>query len=290
MFSVPRMEEEGGIVKESAVPEQPKFHTNVREQAPPETGILNTVLILLANIFVIVTFPISICFCLKVVNEYERAVIFRLGRCIAGGAQGPGIFFVNPCIDEYIEVDYRTISFDVPPQELLTKDHVSIAVDAVVYYRVVDAVMSVINIDNYAYAVKLLGASILRNNLGTRELSEVLTAREDISNQMLVTLDEATDPWGIKVERVEIKDVRLPQSMQRAMAAEAEASRSAKAKVIEAEGEQLASLALRDAADVMMKSPAAIQLRYLQTLTNIAAERNSTIIFPVPISFINKFA
>ncbi|XP_072176872.1 mechanosensory protein 2-like [Diadema setosum] len=238
---------------------------------------------------VLVTFPFSLFFCLKVVQEYERAVIFRMGRLLPGGAKGPGIFFILPCIDNYVKVDLRTVSFDVPPQEVLSKDSVTVAVDAVVYYRVHNPTISITNVENAQRSTRLLAATTLRNVLGTKTLGEMLTDRESISSQMQSVLDEATDPWGVKVERVEIKDVRLPVQLQRAMAAEAEAAREARAKVIAAEGEQNASRALKEAAEVLCESPAALQLRYLQTLNTISAEKNSTIIFPLPIDLLTGF-
>jgi len=240
-------------------------------------------------LLIAVTFPFSLCACIKVVQEYERAVIFRLGRLLSGGAKGPGLFFIVPCMDSYTKVDLRTVSFDVPPQEVLTRDSVTVAVDAVVYYRVNNATMSITNVEDSNRSTRLLAATTLRNVLGTKNLSEILSDREHISSTMQVSLDEATDPWGIKVERVEVKDVRLPVQLQRAMAAEAEASREARAKVIAAEGEQKASRALKEAADVMIQSPAALQLRYLQTLNTISAEKNSTIIFPLPIDMLAGF-
>ncbi|KAG1660233.1 Mechanosensory protein 2 [Nymphon striatum] len=224
-----------------------------------------------------------------VVQEYERAVIFRLGRLVKGGARGPGIFFIIPCIDTYCKVDLRTVSFDVPPQEILSKDSVTVAVDAVVYYRISNATIAISNVEDYGHSTRLLAATTLRNVLGTKNLSEILSERETISHTMQSTLDEATDPWGVKVERVEIKDVRLPVQLQRAMAAEAEAAREARAKVIAAEGEQRASRALKEAADVMAESSGALQLRYLQTLNTISAEKNSTIVFPIPIDFLSGF-
>lgn len=217
-------------------------------------------------------------------------VIFRLGRLLKGGARGPGIFFIIPCIDTYCKVDLRTVSFDVPPQEILSKDSVTVAVDAVVYYRISNATIAVSNVEDYGRSTRLLAATTLRNVLGTKNLSEILSEREAISHIMQSSLDEATEPWGVKVERVEIKDVRLPVQLQRAMAAEAEAAREARAKVIAAEGEQKASKALRNAAEVIAVSPQAIQLRYLQTLNSIAAEKNSTIVFPLPIDFISCFS
>ncbi|XP_067661987.1 band 7 protein AGAP004871-like isoform X2 [Haliotis asinina] len=252
-------------------------------------GCCGYVLYFLSLIVIVCTFPFSLCLCMKVVQEYERAVIFRLGRLVSGGAKGPGLFFIIPCMDSYTKVDLRTVSFDVPPQEVLTRDSVTVAVDAVVYYRVQNATMSITNVEDSNRSTRLLAATTLRNVLGTKNLSEILSERESISHLMQSSLDEATDPWGVKVERVEVKDVRLPVQLQRAMAAEAEAAREARAKVIAAEGEQKASRALKEAADVITESPAALQLRYLQTLNTISAEKNSTIIFPLPIDLLQSF-
>ncbi|XP_046560825.1 band 7 protein AGAP004871-like isoform X4 [Haliotis rubra] len=252
-------------------------------------GCCGYVLYFLSLIAIACTFPFSLCLCMKVVQEYERAVIFRLGRLVTGGAKGPGLFFIIPCMDSYTKVDLRTVSFDVPPQEVLTRDSVTVAVDAVVYYRVQNATMSITNVEDSNRSTRLLAATTLRNVLGTKNLSEILSERESISHLMQSSLDEATDPWGVKVERVEVKDVRLPVQLQRAMAAEAEAAREARAKVIAAEGEQKASRALKEAADVITESPAALQLRYLQTLNTISAEKNSTIIFPLPIDLLQSF-
>lgn len=238
---------------------------------------------------IIITVPFSLCLCVKVVTEYERAVIFRLGRLRKGGSKGPGIFTVIPCIDTYRCVDLRTVSFDVPPQEILSKDSVTISVDAIVMICVVDSQRALLTVDDYSHSTRLLAATTLRNVLGTKNLAEILSERETISHIMQTSLDDATDPWGVKVERVEIKDVRLPVQLQRAMAAEAEAAREARAKVIAAEGEQKASHSLKEAALVIQESPSALQLRYLQTLTSISAEKNSTIIFPIPVDIISAF-
>uniref|UniRef100_A0A158R5A9 PHB domain-containing protein n=1 Tax=Syphacia muris TaxID=451379 RepID=A0A158R5A9_9BILA len=251
-------------------------------------GICGWLLTILSYFIVFITLPFSACACIKVVQEYERAVVFRLGRLMAGGTRGPGIFFIIPCIDSYRKVDLRVVSFDVPPQEILSKDSVTVAVDAVVYFRISNATISVVNVEDASRSTKLLAQTTLRNILGTRTLAEMLSDREAISLQMQATLDEATDPWGVKVERVEIKDVRLPMQLQRAMAAEAEAARDARARVIAAEGEQNASHALSEAAAVIAESPSAIQLRYLQTLNSISAEKNSTIIFPFPMELIRS--
>ncbi|XP_062579629.1 band 7 protein AGAP004871-like [Saccostrea cucullata] len=252
-------------------------------------GCCGSILMIMSFFLVIVTFPFSLFFCIKVVQEYERAVIFRLGRLLSGGSKGPGIFFVLPCIEGYTKVDLRTVSFDVPPQEILTNDSVTVSVDAVVYYRVCNPTISVANVENAHHATRLLAQTTLRNILGTKSMSEILADREAISKAMQSMLDEATGDWGIKVERVEIKDVRLPKQLQKAMAAEAEASREARAKVLAAEGEHNASKALKEAADIINTSPAALQLRYLQTLNTIAYEKNSTIIFPLPVDILSSF-
>jgi len=253
-------------------------------------GCCALLLSLLSLLLVLTTMPFSLCLCIKVVQEYERAVIFRLGRLRPGGAKGPGIFFVIPCIDAYQKVDLRTVSFDVPPQEVLSRDSVTVTVDAVIYYRVSNPTMATNNVEDFNHSTHLLGATTLRNVLGTKCLAEILSEREQIAHWMEATLDDATDPWGVKVERVEIKDVRLPVQLQRAMAAEAEAAREARAKVIAAEGEQKASRALREASEMIAESPNALQLRYLQTLNSISAEKNSTIIFPVPLDLLCNMA
>nr|KAF6315458.1 stomatin [Myotis myotis] len=207
----------------------------------PDTGlgICGWILVYVSFFLTIITFPLSIWMCIKIVKEYERAIIFRLGRILQGGAKGPGLFFVLPCTDTFVKVDMRIISFDIPPQEILTKDSVTVSVDGVVYYRVQNAILAVANITNADSATRLLAQTTLRNVLGTKNLAQILSDREEIAHNMQSTLDEATDDWGIKVERVEIKDVKLP-----------------------------------------------VQLRYLQTLTTIAAEKNSTIVFPLPIDML----
>ncbi|KAG5450464.1 Mechanosensory protein 2 [Clonorchis sinensis] len=254
-----------------------------------DLGCFGCILLGLSYLFIIITFPFSLCFTTKVIAEYERAVIFRLGRILPGGARGPGLFFIVPCMDRVRKVDLRTVTFDVPPQEVLTRDSVTVAVDAVVYYRIYNPVVSITNVEDADRSTRLLAATTLRNVLGTKNLSEILSERDTISSMMQTMLDEATDPWGVKVERVEVKDVRLPVQLQRAMAAEAEAAREARAKVIAAEGEWKASRALKEAADVITQSPFAVQLRYLQTLSTISAEKNSTIIFPLPVDLVTHF-
>ncbi|XP_055602480.1 band 7 protein AGAP004871 isoform X3 [Uranotaenia lowii] len=265
------------------------MYTSAEDESNGEASTCGRILIFLSWVLVVLTMPFSLLVCFKVVQEYERAVIFRLGRLVQGGAKGPGIFFILPCIDAYARVDLRTRTYDVPPQEVLTKDSVTVSVDAVVYYRVSNATVSIANVENAHHSTRLLAQTTLRNTMGTRHLHEILSERMTISGSMQLSLDEATEAWGIKVERVEIKDVRLPVQLQRAMAAEAEAAREARAKVIAAEGEQKASRALREASEVIGDSPAALQLRYLQTLNTISAEKNSTIVFPLPIDILTYF-
>ncbi|CAM4811294.1 unnamed protein product [Rotaria magnacalcarata] len=257
--------------------------------ADPNHTLCELVLILCSWCLVVLFFPFSIAIILKIVQEYERAVIFRLGRLTTSSARGPGMCFTLPCVDTLHLIDMRTVSFDVPPQEVLTRDSVTVAVDAVVYYRVFNPTVSVANVEHAQESTRLLAQTSLRNVLGTRLLSELLSDRGSVSNAMRECLDEATDSWGIKVERVEIKDVRLPKMLQRIMAAEAEAAREARAKIITSEGEFKASRALKEAADTLAQSPYALQLRYLQTLSGIATEQNSTIVFPVPIDILSLF-
>lgn len=244
---------------------------------------------ILAYVAVLVTLPFSLVMCLKVIAQYERAVVFRLGRLVSEIPKGPGLVFILPCLDNVKTIDLRTFTFNVPTQEVLTKDSVTVAVDAVVYYRIFDPVMSVVNVEDANRSTRLLAQTTLRNVLGTVDLYQLLTAREQIAHLMQDCLDTATETWGVKVERVDIKDVRLPIQLQRAMAAEAEAAREAKAKVIAAEGEQRASVALKAAAMEIGECPIALQLRYLQTLSSISDEKNSTIIFPLPIDLLSLF-
>ncbi|XP_049636016.1 stomatin-like [Suncus etruscus] len=251
-------------------------------------GTCGWILVAASFLFTVITFPISAWMCIKIIKEYERAIIFRLGRILQGGVKGPGLLFILPCTDSFIKVDMRTISFDIPPQEILTKDSVTVSVDGVVYYRVQNAILAVASITNANAATHLLAQTTLRNVLSTKNLSQILSDREEIVHNMQNTLDDATDGWGIKVERVEIKGMKLPVQLQRAMAAEAEASLKAHAKVIAAEGEMNASRALKKASMVITESPAALQLLYLRTLTTIAAEKNSTIVFPLPIDMLQS--
>ncbi len=224
---------------------------------------------------------------IKVVAEYERGVIFRLGRLV--GARGPGFFLIVPFIDRMVKVDLRTVTMDVPPQDVITKDNVTVRVDAVLYFRVVDPEASVVKVVDHYRATSLISQTTLRNVLGQSELDELLTQREKLNMRLQKIIDEQTDPWGVTVSVVEIKQVELPETMRRSMAAQAEAERERRAKIIHADGEFQASQRLADAAAIIAKEPVTLQLRYLQTLTEIASEKNSTIIFPLPIDLIKMF-
>lgn len=223
----------------------------------------------------------------KVVPEYQRGVIFRLGRL--QGPRGPGLILLIPIVDRMVRVDLRTVTMDVPPQEVITRDNVPVRVNAVVYFRVIDPNIAVVKVQNYIVATSQIAQTTLRSVLGQADLDHLLTEREKINQRLQSIIDEQTDPWGVKVSIVEIKDVEIPQGMQRAMARQAEAERERRAKVIAAEGEYQASEKLGMAADVLGRSPQALQLRFLQTLVEIAAEKNSTTIFPVPIDLLTPF-
>jgi len=223
----------------------------------------------------------------KVLIEYERGVVFRLGRF--SGVKGPGLRFIIPVVDRLVKVSLRTIAMDVPPQDVITKDNVSVKVNAVIYFRVLNPEKALIEVENYLYATSQLAQTSLRSVLGQSELDELLAHRERINQHLQEILDRQTDPWGVKVSNVEIKHVDLPAEMQRAMARQAEAERERRSKVIHAEGEFQASQKLADAAGVISTQAGALQLRFLQTLTEIATEKNSTIIFPIPIDLIRPF-
>ena len=224
---------------------------------------------------------------IKIVNEYERGVIFRLGR-IQGGPKGPGLFILLPFIDKMIKVDLRTVTMDVPPQDIITRDNVPAEVNAVIYFRVVDPNNSVVEVENYVQATSQISQTTLRSVLGQQDLDELLTNREAINTELQSIIDEQTDPWGIKVSAVEVKDVEIPQQMQRAMARQAESERERRAKIITAEGEFQASKRLREAADAL-ETPTAMQIRLFQTLNEVANQQNSTIILPVPIDLFRPF-
>jgi regulator of protease activity HflC (stomatin/prohibitin superfamily) len=221
----------------------------------------------------------------RILPEYERGVVFRLGR-LRPHDYGPGIFFLIPIVDRMVRVSLRTMVHDVPPQDIITKDNVSVKVNAVVYFRVVYPRKAIVEIEDYAYGTSQLSQTLLRSTLGQHELDDLLTQREKLNAQLQGDLDRDTDPWGIKVTKVEVKHVDLPETMQRAMAKQAEAEREKRAKIIHAAGEYEASEQLAKAAGAISQNPVTLQLRYLQTLTEIAVEKNSTIIFPVPVDFL----
>jgi len=224
---------------------------------------------------------------IRVLREYERGVIFRLGRLM--GSKGPGLILLIPLIDRMVKVSLRTVAMDIPPQDVITKDNVSVKVNAVLYFRVMDPSKAITEVEDYLYATSQLAQTTLRSVMGGAELDEMLAEREKINTSLQEIIDNHSEPWGIKVSLVEIKHVDLPQEMQRAIAKQAEAERERRAKIIHAEGEFQASTKLRDAAEVISAFPEALQLRFLQTLTEVAAENNSTIIFPIPIDFIKHF-
>ncbi len=227
----------------------------------------------------------------NVLPEYERAVIFRLGRLARGlyGGTGPGLVIIVPFIDRLVRVSLRTVAMDVPPQDVITKDNVTVKVNAVIYFRVVDQERAIIQVEDYLYATSMMSQTTLRSVLGQSQLDDLLAKREQINADLQRIIDQQTEPWGVKVTAVEVKNVDLPQEMQRAIARQAEAERERRAKVIHAEGEFEAARRLADAADVISQNPAALQLRYLQTLVEISAEKNSTTIFPIPIDTIAPF-
>ena len=218
---------------------------------------------------------------IKVLREYERGVIFRLGRCI--GQKGPGLILLIPIVDKMVKIPLRTVTMDVPPQDVITRDNVSVKVNAVIYFRVLEATRSVLEVENYLYATSQIAQTTLRSTLGESDLDELLSKRDKINQELQQVIDKHTEPWGIKVSTVEVKNVDLPQEMQRAIARQAEAERERRAKVINAEGEFQASVKLAEAAAIIAREPIALQLRYLQTLAEIATENNSTTLFPVPI-------
>jgi len=224
---------------------------------------------------------------IRILNEYERGVIFRLGRLI--GSKGPGLILLIPIVDKMVKISLRLETRDVPPQDVITKDNVSVTVNAVIYFRVMDPSKAVVVVENYTFATLQFAQTTLRSVLGQVELDDLLASRDKINSQLQVIIDKHTDPWGVKVSNVEIKHVDLPQEMRRAWAKQSEAERERRAKVVHAEGEKQASVKLAEAAAIIAKEPIALQLRYLQTLTEVAAENNSTLIFPVPIDLFKPF-
>ena len=246
-------------------------------------GIVPFVVLFAAVLFVIFLVASAV----RIVNEYERGVIFRLGR-VQGTAKGPGLFFLIPIVDKMIKIDLRTITMDVPPQDLITRDNVPARVNAVAYFRVMDPNKAVIEVENYVLATSQISQTTLRSVLGQKDLDDLLTDRESVNEELQTIIDQQTDPWGVKVSAVEVKDVEIPQGMQRSMAGQAQAERERRAKIISAEGEYQASQRLHDAAE-RLESPTALQLRLFQTLSEISSENNSTVILPVPIDLFRPF-
>lgn len=245
------------------------------------TGLPSGLFFLIVFLFILAASAI------KILREYERGVVFRLGRLI--GAKGPGLILIIPGIDKLLKISLRTVTLDIPPQDVITRDNVSIKVNAVVYFRVMDPNKAVVEVENYLYATSQLAQTTLRSVVGQAELDELLSQREKINMHIQDILDKDTEPWGIKVSKVETKQVDLPEEMRRAIARQAEAERERRAKVIHADGEYQAAEKLAQAASVIGANPAALQLRFLQTLTEVATEKNSTTIFPVPIDLLKPF-
>jgi regulator of protease activity HflC (stomatin/prohibitin superfamily) len=242
----------------------------------------------LPGLFIIILAVFFLASAIRILNEYERGVIFRLGR-VLGSPKGPGLIILIPVIDRMVKVSLRTVVLDVPPQDVITRDNVSIKVNAVVYFRVIEPMKAVIDVENFLYATSQLSQTTLRSVLGQAELDDLLSHREKINETLQEILDTHTEQWGIKVANVEVKNVDLPQEMQRAIARQAEAERERRAKVIGAEGEYQAATKLSEASDILSRNPMALQLRYLQTLIEISTEKNSTIVFPIPIDLIKVF-
>ena len=249
-----------------------------------QIGGFGGLVIVIAAVLVVVFIVAS---AVRIVNEYERGVIFRLGR-VQGPAKGPGLFFLVPIRDRMVKIDLRTVSMNVPPQEVITRDNVPARVDAVIYFRVVDPNRAVVEVENYVLATSQISQTTLRSVLGQKDLDDLLTSREAINEELQTIIDDHTEPWGIKVSVVEVKDVEIPQQMQRAMARQAESERERRAKIIAAEGEHQASQRLRQAAD-RLESPTALQLRLFQTLTEISSENSSTVILPVPMDLFRPY-
>ncbi len=237
--------------------------------------------------FIIILGVMFLASAIRILKEYERAVVFRLGRLI--GVKGPGLIILIPLIDRMVKVDLRTVTLDVPPQEVITRDNVSVSVSAVVYFRVLDAAKAVVQVENYYFATSQLAQTTLRSICGQAELDELLSEREKLNARIQEILDADTEPWGVKVSKVEIKEIDLPDEMKRAMAKQAEAERERRSKIINAEGELQAAEKLAEAANIMSTSPITIQLRYLQTLREVAAENNSVTLFPIPIDLLTPF-
>jgi len=244
--------------------------------------------ILLPVVFVLIVLALLIAASVRIVQEYERAVIFRIGR-VQQGARGPGLFFIVPVLDRLVRVNMQEVAMNVPAQDVITRDNVTVRVDAVIYFKVVDAVRAVVSIQNYLFATSQIAQTTLRSVCGTAELDEVLGERERLNAQIRAIVDDQTEPWGVQVKSVEIKDVSLPEQIQRAMGRQAEAERDRRAKIINAEGEFQSAQRLADAAAVIQDHPVAYQLRMLQTVQEVAAEKNSTLVLPIPIELLGPY-
>ncbi|XP_061486573.1 podocin [Rhineura floridana] len=253
----------------------------------PGLGICEWLLVILSFLLIIVTFPISIWFCMKIVREYERAILFRFGRILRGRPRGPGLFFFLPCLDTYHKIDLRLKTLEIPFYEIITKDMASLEIDIICYYRMENATLIMTTLANHSNAVQLLVQTITKRLLAHRSLADILMERKCISQEIKVAVDAITCQWGIKMERTEIKDVRLPTELQESLAVQAEAQRKARVRVIAAEGEKAASESLKMAAEILSHTPAAIQLRYLHMLQTLSAENPSTFILPLPFDFMN---
>lgn len=240
-----------------------------------------------AFVFLVILLLSLLSSAIKIVQEYERGVIFRLGRLV--GARGPGLFFIIPLLEKMVKVDLRTVTMDVPSQEIITKDNVTTRVNAVVYFRIINPENAIVEVENYLMATSLIAQTTLRSVLGQSELDELLSKREKINQELRKVIDEQTDPWGIKVSTTEIKDVELPENMKRAMARQAEAERERRAKVIMAEGEYQAAEKLSKAAEIIGKHPEALQLRFLQAVSEATSEKTSTIVLPIPLDLLEAF-
>jgi len=271
---------------EEGVVGQPKLEENLAYDVASGTSGLERFLSIASWTWAMITFPLTFNR-IKKIQQYERGVKFRFGKRTQAASKAPGMRYIMPFIEELKIVDMRTIAWDVPHQQIITKDSVSVHVDAVVYYRVRDPVKAACNVERVHATTRLLATTTVRTVLGTKTMDELLTDRENIAKDIFASMDEPVKPWGVHIERVELKGVVLPVNLQRAMAAEAEAIRDAKAKIVAAKGEQDASRALTEAATVIGESPGAMQLRYLQTLHAISAEKNSTIIFPLPMDILS---
>ncbi|KAJ8731853.1 hypothetical protein PYW08_014583 [Mythimna loreyi] len=302
MSKRPRDEDEDiedGISRKSEKSEKSNFNEKRRNYEEERSPIILTLITALAYVLAVLTYPFTLCEnlnnCKKYqmkklrCDPYERVVVLRLGRKLPGELRGPGRVIVFPWIDDYWVIDLRSVTVDVPPQAVLTKDSVTVAVDAVIFYKIKDPMSAIMQVEDPIKATSLMAVATLRNEIGKRELSQVLSEREQMMDSMKKILVELTEPWGIEVERVDIKNVSLPPALQKSMAAEAEATRQTKAKIIASEGEVNRAKALLEASATLVDNPTALQLRYLQSLNEISVNKDSTLVFPFPMDFLESF-